>query len=220
MNTLFRAPATRARAPGDGVARQEGVAAHLPAGLQRFAVAALPASPWKNGGGSTRVAASWPPGAGLDDFDWRVSIATIDASGPFSPFPGVDRCIMLLSGDGVRLEAPSAGIEHRLDRPLAPFGFAGEHAVQATLLGAVSTDLNIMTRRATHQARVAVASRPCRLEAAPQGLLLAARGAWRAGDQTLAPGEGLWWAGPILDWQLHTDADDARLVWVQWQQRR
>jgi len=187
--------------------------------LQRFSLAALPASAWKNGGGSTRVVAAWPPGAGLDGFDWRVSVATIDASGPFSPFPGVDRCIMLLSGDGVRLEAPLSGVAHRLDHPLAPFDFAGEHAVQATLLGGVSTDINIMTRRATHQARVAVAAGPCRLAAARQGLLLAARGAWRAGGVALAEGEGLWWSGQMLDWSLDTDAGHARLVWVHWLER-
>ncbi|MCB2071086.1 MAG: HutD family protein, partial [Ottowia sp.] len=70
-------------------------------GLQPFALADLPAEPWKNGGGRTRTVATWPAGAGLSDFDARVSVATIAASGPFSRFPGIDRQIVLLSGGGV-----------------------------------------------------------------------------------------------------------------------
>ncbi len=37
--------------------------------------------PWKNGGGvTTEICVSPPSGA----FDWRVSIATVNADGPFS----------------------------------------------------------------------------------------------------------------------------------------
>ena len=45
---------------------------------------------WKNGGGVTREVASWPEQAGLDGFDWRISLAEVAAGGPFSVFPGVD----------------------------------------------------------------------------------------------------------------------------------
>ena len=43
--------------------------------------ASLVAAPWKNGGGSTTTVAVHPPGASLDDFDWRISLATIDRDG-------------------------------------------------------------------------------------------------------------------------------------------
>ena len=66
--------------------------------IQRFSFDELPVMRWKNGGGATREAVNWPPGAGLDAFDWRVSIASIAASGPFSVFTGVERRIMLLEG--------------------------------------------------------------------------------------------------------------------------
>ena len=49
----------------------------------RFDIAALAPVPWKNGGGSTREIACGPAGAGMDGFDWRASIATIAAPGPF-----------------------------------------------------------------------------------------------------------------------------------------
>ena len=58
--------------------------------------------PWKNGGGSTDEIATYPRGAGLDAFDWRVSIAHVASDGPFSRFPGVERTITLLEGAGMR----------------------------------------------------------------------------------------------------------------------
>ena len=87
-------------------------------------LASTPPVPWKNGGGSTRELACWPPGAGMDSFAWRVSVATIARPGPFSAFPGVDRQIMLLEDElgeplfirakrGVKLSpAGQAALEH------------------------------------------------------------------------------------------------------------
>jgi environmental stress-induced protein Ves len=46
--------------------------------------------PWKNGGGETTEIAVFPDGAGLSDFDWRVSMARVDGDGPFSSFPGIE----------------------------------------------------------------------------------------------------------------------------------
>ena len=82
--------------------------------MQFLDLAATPSVPWKNGGGSTRELACWPPGAGMDSFAWRVSVATIARPGPFSAFPGVDRQIMLLEGDGVRLQAAAGQWQHAL----------------------------------------------------------------------------------------------------------
>ena len=54
--------------------------------------------PWKNGGGTTIEIAVSPHGAGLDDFDWRVSMAHVASHGPFSLFPNIDRTLAVLSG--------------------------------------------------------------------------------------------------------------------------
>ena len=62
--------------------------------------ASLRPTPWKNGGGVTTELAMSPPGAGLDNFDWRVSLASIAEDGPFSQFPGVDRTLVMVAGDG------------------------------------------------------------------------------------------------------------------------
>lgn len=181
--------------------------------IHRFARHALPVTPWKNGGGSTREILSWPPGAGLDAFDWRVSIATIGASGPFSVFAGVDRSIMLLEGDGVRLQAE--GFDHRLDQPRVPFAFSGDVAVDCTLLGGESTDFNVMTRRGRWRAEVQVLHTASAIAIAPQGLLLALRGAWRLNGTPLHQGEGLCWADAMQAWEAVPEGIGARLAAVR-----
>lgn len=103
--------------------------------------------PWKNGGGATAEIAIGPPGASVaGGFDWRLSIASVASDGPFSPFPGYDRLITLLSGDGMVLSL-DAREDHRLDRPFAPFAFAGERATTCRLLGGACEDLNLMVAR-------------------------------------------------------------------------
>lgn len=59
--------------------------------------------PWKNGGGVTVEIAIHPPGASVDAFDWRVSMATVAQDGPFSSFPGVDRTLAIIEGNGLAL---------------------------------------------------------------------------------------------------------------------
>lgn len=190
--------------------------------LHRFNRAQLPATPWKNGGGVTREIACWPPGAGLGDFEARVSIAGIAADGPFSAFAGVDRQILLLDGGGVQLSSPDGAVEHRLDQPLAPFAFAGEAAIEARLLAGASSDFNLMTRRAALRAELCVLRAATELPPGPQGLLFAAQGAWRlqaldpgSAPQSLQPGQGLWWHGGGPRWQLAPATADAAMIAVQ-----
>ena len=104
--------------------------------VHRFDRTSLIATPWKNGGGVTREIVCQPPGAGMDSFDWRVSIAHIASDGPFSAFAGVDRVITLLEGAGVRLRSTDGAFDHTLNTPLRPFAFAGEAPVVGTLLSA------------------------------------------------------------------------------------
>lgn len=112
---------------------------HLPAaGFRRM--------PWKNGGGETIEVAAGPEGAGLDAFVWRVSMAKVAASGPFSVFPGIDRTLSVLSGEAITLDvAGRAGV--RLDAGSAPYSFPADLAVSGLVSGAGITDLNVMTRR-------------------------------------------------------------------------
>ena len=108
--------------------------------------ASLHTTPWKNGGGSTTELCVMPPGAGFDEFEWRLSLATIAQSGPFSVFPGIDRTLTLVEGGGVVLDV---GNERRvaLSEREPVIAFPGENAVSATVEGAPTTDFNVMTRR-------------------------------------------------------------------------
>ena len=189
----------------------------------RFALADIAPTPWKNGGGATREIACWPPGTGLDSFDWRISVATIAADGAFSVFAGIDRSITLLSGDGVLLHGEHG--THRLDQPLVPFAFAGETPIRATLLGGASEDFNVMTRRGRCRADVKVWRYAVDGPSTPPhaALLLAVQGDWRcavAGDAPtlLTPGSGLWWshaaARPAISVQPQPRADDPALLAV------
>lgn len=109
--------------------------------------------PWKNGGGETTEVAIAPAGAALDEFDWRISMAHVGADGPFSAFPGIDRTLTVLSGAGIRL-AFDAATPVELGVDSAPFSFAGDAPVAATLVAGPITDLNVMTRRSRYVHRV------------------------------------------------------------------
>jgi environmental stress-induced protein Ves len=98
--------------------------------------------PWKNGGGSTRELARTPADG---EFHWRLSVAEVSVPGPFSVFPGVDRIIVLLSGEGMDLGFDDGVVPLR--PPHGVHAFAGERAVHATPVGSATTDLNLMMRR-------------------------------------------------------------------------
>ncbi|MFH8610351.1 HutD family protein [Streptomyces sp. NPDC018029] len=104
------------------------------------------AVPWKNGGGTTREVA--------DGTDWRVSVADVAGDGPFSVFPGTDRVITPVEGDGMLLTV--AGAAPRPVEPLRPFAFAGDAATDCRLVGGAVRNLNVMTRRGHATARVRI----------------------------------------------------------------
>lgn len=188
----------------------------------RFDRATLPTMPWMNGGGVTREIACWPPGAGFDTFDWRMSIATIASDGPFSVFAGTDRVITLLEGGGVHLATGDGAIDHRLDTSWAPFAFPGEATIHGRLLAGECADLNVMTRRTVCRAEVR-ALRQSSQVSAPDGLLLAVQGVWSVQAeghevQALPVQMGLWWhhdaQAEAITWHLHPRTPDAVLLTV------
>ena len=109
------------------------------------------ATPWKNGGGFTREVAAFPPGAGLDAFEWRISLAQIAADGPFSTFPGVDRVLTVIQGEGLLLTVDDRMLA--LDAASPPLAFSGEAKVTARLTDGAISDLNVMVRRGAWRAR-------------------------------------------------------------------
>lgn len=103
--------------------------------------------PWKNGLGVTREMYIFPQAALLErnDFLWRLSSAVVSAGGPFSAFPGYDRILFLLSGEGMDLQVN--GEELILADPLSSISFRGEDTVFCSLRGDTVTDFNIFFRR-------------------------------------------------------------------------
>jgi len=182
--------------------------------MQRFDVRDIAPTRWKNGGGATREIAVWPPEAGLDDFGWRASVATIDQDGAFSVFPGVDRHIMLLAGVGVQLHGDA--IDHRLATRWQPFSFSGDEPLTCTLLeqNTPATDFNIMTRRGQWRAEVQVLGETTTLAASDAGVCLVLAGRWHINDDLFTPEQGVWWATPQSNLTLHPLDSNAHLVRV------
>ncbi len=110
--------------------------------------------PWKNGAGRTTEIAVHPPGAALDAFDWRVSIADVERDGPFSRFPGVDRTIVLLAGAGMRLRSGAEDVE--LATRFVPEGLNGDDSFECALIAGPCRDFNAMFRRDRVRGRVVV----------------------------------------------------------------
>jgi environmental stress-induced protein Ves len=101
--------------------------------------------PWKNGGGTTAEVAAFPEGSGFETFGWRVSMADVASDGPFSIFPGIDRTLVVVEGNGIELDVE--GIAYRLDEASPKLSFSGDDITAGRLLSGPIRDLNVMTRR-------------------------------------------------------------------------
>lgn len=110
------------------------------------------ASRWKNGGGITWEYAVHPPGAGLDDFFWRISRARVVGHGAFSVFPGIDRSLTVVDGDAIDLLMTDRRV--RLDRTTPPYRFPADHPIECRVPTGPIEDLNVMTRRGHWNHRV------------------------------------------------------------------
>ena len=98
---------------------------------------------WKNGTGWTREIARMPD---REDWDWRLSIAEIEQDGPFSVFPGIERELVLIRGNGLRLRFEDGEVRE-LQPPHERIRFAGERVVGGELLEGPTHDFNLMWRR-------------------------------------------------------------------------
>lgn len=103
-----------------------------------------PSMAWKNGGGQTRQLLCWPLQAAASDYCWRLSVARIDRDGPFSAFPGYQRCLILLDGAGLQLSFASGDV--RVDAIHPRIDFAGELAPGCRLLDGPTSDFNLIIR--------------------------------------------------------------------------
>lgn len=108
---------------------------------------------WRNGGGSTREIVRIGPESG---YAWRASLAQVDASGPFSPFPGYRRWSCLVDGgplslhweDGRQLDLAPRLRAHAYPGAPAPQGrLDGEFALVFNLIAAEHlTEVQLLPR--------------------------------------------------------------------------
>ncbi|MBE2164377.1 HutD family protein [Acinetobacter oleivorans] len=103
---------------------------------------------WKNGAGFTlEIARS----QGDADFDWRISMADVTTSGPFSLFPNKQRIISVLDGKGLVLHVDDLPAKTLNQGDI--FAFHGESQVQSELVDGAIRDLNLIYDPAKFHAR-------------------------------------------------------------------
>lgn len=117
--------------------------------MKRFRLAALPKTPWRNGGGTTTAIAAKPPDASFDDCVWRVDVSDIARPGPFSHLTSLDRTIvplasgLVLTIDGARQELA----------PFEPFAFSGDSETVCDIAAPMQA-FNALARRGKATATV------------------------------------------------------------------
>ena len=151
--------------------------------------------PWPNGGGVTHDIARFVgddaapvPTVGGGALSWRLSLADIGRSGPFSELPGIDRVFAVVDGE---VTLRFGDHEQRLSEGDAPVAFDGAPAPFATLRRAPCRALNLMlgSGRASGLLLRRALAADAPLTAPQAGLLVAfvVRGGLRIGPRS-APG--------------------------------
>ncbi len=108
---------------------------------------------WRNGRGISWDIASDQPFGQNADFGWRLAIAEIAASGPFSVYGPVDRFFTLLDGDGLDLTF-ATGRKLAVNKSFVPLAFPCDIATDCTLRGGPCRALNLFTARGLWDADV------------------------------------------------------------------
>ena len=108
--------------------------------------------PWKNGlGHTTELAIN--SGGNLDNFDWRLSIASVVNDGDFSNFSGYQRNLVLIEGEGIILDHRNGEID-KLTNLLDIAHFDGGSKTYGSLVNGGIKDFKIMTKQNSYTAEV------------------------------------------------------------------
>jgi len=171
--------------------------------------------PWRNGGGVTRELVAWPS---RDDWRVRVSVADIDADGPFSVLDGVVRWFAVVEGAGVVLDF--GGVEQRLLCTDAPIRFDGGSAPTCRLIEGRTRDLNLMLRGASGAMARAFDHRPWSPAGDACALFTGVGGVVHAGNvrERVAAFVLRIFAAPPATLRFAADSDVGAPVgwWLQW----
>ena len=112
--------------------------------------------PWKNGQGETTELAI-NEGGTLDDFNWRLSIASVSENGAFSDFSGYSRHLVFIAGEGITLKHTHHKNGAQIDplvNLLAMSSFDGGCKTNGELVSGPIKDFNIMTKNGVFSAVV------------------------------------------------------------------
>lgn len=105
---------------------------------------------WANGAGWTRAicACRFEGAQGIEvpEWDWRMSVAEIEAPAPYSLLPGIEREQVLLSGNGLRLRFAD-GATHELLPPHQRLRFPGDRECAGEPVDGRVEAFNLMWRR-------------------------------------------------------------------------
>lgn len=144
------------------------------------------AVPWKNGGGVTRELAVHNED---DRMVWRLSLADIAQSGPFSAFPGLARIHCIVEGAGHTLSDGRTRLEAR---PLQPLCFDGGADLDCRLRDGPCRAFNVIydPAQVTADPRV-LAEGPVPDAESRQVLFVVSGSLDMAGTDRLGPGEGI-----------------------------
>lgn len=162
--------------------------------------------PWRNGGGQTRELLLWPAAG---DWQLRISRADIDADGPFSAFPGVQRWFAVLEGAGVALQLAAEQKVRPGDLPLC---FDGAAAPACRLLDGPTQDLNLMARKGRGFMQAVRPGHGWTANFSACGLYTCHTGTWTDGTQRLRLEAHtlLWQQAPRgATWEFNADTPDA-----------
>lgn len=162
---------------------------------------------WKNDGGWTRELLAWPH---LSDWVLRISIADIEADGPFSAFAGVQRWFAVVGGAGVRLYEYELRVGDEL------LSFDGALAPDCELIAGPTRDFNLMHRRGRGRLTVAPAGQGFAVRDHWVGLFTAGGGTLSHGGRamSLAPLSLAWCEAPAV--QPLSFAGTGAAWWMGW----
>ena len=165
---------------------------------------------WKNGGGLTQALLAWPS---PNDWQLRLSVATITKDGPFSEFPGVTRWFTVLEGAGVALSFPNQTLT--VGPGSEPLMFNGNDACHAHLLEQSVSAFNVMATPAlkTTMGRFKAQTQPIRAAAGLIAVfgLTPSKSLIGATQIALQPHELFWCVVPTA---IDISGLDGQSIWV------
>ncbi len=114
--------------------------------------------PWRNGGGTTTQLAQGLAKASDQDWSWRISLADVEQSGPFSIFTGIDRITCVVEGDGMDLRHEDGSVIAL--EPNQPVEYDGGTTVVGVLRKTPIRNFNVMVDRRFLRATVTIVQGP------------------------------------------------------------